>query len=95
MSPSPFERRHALILRSSALRARLLHDARPLAHTVAGAESGLRVAARVCRHPEWIAAGMLGMMLLRPGRLAAWARGATFGLRAGRGLLPLLAALRR
>lgn len=94
MRSSPFERKHALILRSRALRARLLQDMSPLAHAAAGAESGARIVARVGRHPEWLAAGLLGVMLLRPGRLAAWARGMTLGLRVSR-FLPLLAAFRR
>lgn len=94
-APDRKDRKHYLVLRSRALRAHLIHDARPLAHSIASVESGWRMLGRVRQHPEWLAAAALGVRLLRSARLAALIRGTAFGVRTWRQLLPLLAAVPR
>lgn len=86
-------RRRQLMAEIAIQRIDLAAQLQPLAHTLESAHIGLRIAGRLRRHPEWIAAGALGLMLITPRRLAALLRGATSGLRMWRVLAPQLQAL--
>lgn len=87
------EKRRRLLDENAALRANLMHQLVPLGHTLAMVDSGLRVAARVRRHPEWIAGAAAGLLLLGPRRVSVWLRNAATGLRTWRQVSPLLRGL--
>lgn len=76
-------------------RAELARQLNPLVHTSASISTGLRILDRLRRHPEWIAAGAAGLMLLKPRRLSAMLRFASHCLRTWRSLAPHLQMLLR
>jgi hypothetical protein len=92
--PDPATRKRQLVLKSRVLRAHLIHDAEPLAHALAAAESALHVLGRVRQHPGWLAGAALTVLLLQPRRISSWLRGTALGMRSWRRLLPLLMSLR-
>jgi hypothetical protein len=86
-------RRRQLMAEIAIQRIDLATQLHPLAHTLESARIGLRIAGRLRRHPEWIAAGALGLMLITPRRLSALLRAGTSGLRTWRVVGPQLRAL--
>lgn len=86
-------KRQRLIARSIAQRADLSLQVRPLAHTLDAADAGLRIVARVMRHPGWIAALGIGLALMTPRRLSALFRFGATSLRTWRSLAPVMRLL--
>jgi hypothetical protein len=82
------QRRQQLVAHCGAQRAQLTAQLQPLGHTLESVKTGLRVAGRFRQHPEWLAAGVIGVLLLTPRRLSAWMRGGTQLLRVWRRMAP-------
>lgn len=85
-------KRQQLLAASAAQRVEVVAHLQSLAHSVDSVQIGLRIADRVRRHPEWIAAAVLGVMAITPRRLSALVRVGTLGLRAWRFIAPALRA---
>ncbi len=71
-------------------RADLSLQMTPLRHDLLSVEAGLRIVERAGRHPGWLAAAAIGLMLVRPRRLSSLLRLASAGLRTWRTLGPVL-----
>lgn len=74
-------KRQRLIAESRRQRAELMLQVQSMARPLESARTALRVAGRLRRHPEWIAAVAIGLALLTPRRLSALLQAGTGGLR--------------
>ncbi len=86
-------RRQRLIAECLMQRADLAQQMQPLGHTLQAMGTGLRILDRVRRHPGWIAAVALGLMIIRPSRLSSLLRLGSTGLRTWRLIAPSLQML--
>lgn len=86
-------KRQRLIAECRLQRIDLLDQLQPLGQTLDSVNTGLRIIDRVRRHPEWIAAACLGLLMITPRRLSAWMRLGSMGLRTWRMLAPQIGML--
>jgi len=86
-------KRRQLLAESAAQRIELARQLRPVAYRLESVDSGLRIVAKVRRHPEWIAGAALAVALIRPRRLSSLFRSGVSALRMWRSLEPTLRAL--
>lgn len=86
-------RRQRLIAECRAQRADLALQMQPVMHTMGSANVALRIAGRLARHPEWIAAATVGVMLMKPHRLSALLQAGTGSLRSWRMIAPAVQML--
>lgn len=84
------QRRQELLIRSHALRLRIGQDAQALQRPLALADKVHHGFRWLWAHPEWLAAGVLVPVLLRPRRAASLALKLLWGWRTWRRLRPLL-----
>lgn len=84
------QKKRLLLAESRALRTDLTQQLEPLSHTLDAMDSGLRIFARLRRHPEWVAGAAVGLLMLKPRRLSGWLRGGALGLRTWRQFSPML-----
>lgn len=86
-------RRQQLVARCETQRAQLTAQLQPLEHTLESMDTGLRILGRIRQHPEWLAAGVIGMIMLTPRRISAMLRGGSQALRTWRSMAPQLQAV--
>jgi hypothetical protein len=86
-------KRQQLIAESAARRANLALQAQPVMRSLESAKVALRIAGRVGRHPAWIAAAAIGLVLVTPRRLSALLLAGTGGLRGWRMIAPAVQML--
>jgi hypothetical protein len=86
-------RRQRLIAECHAQRTDLTLQMQPMIDSLGSAHVALRIAGRLVRHPEWIVATTVGVMLMKPHRLSALLQAGTGGLRSWRMIAPAVQML--
>lgn len=88
-------KRQRLVAECIGQRSDLALQLQPLVHTLDSIETGVRIADRVRRHPEWIAGIAVGLVVITPRRLSSMFRSGTTLLRTWRSVAPALQMLMR
>lgn len=86
-------KRQQLLAESAALRAELADHTQSFAYTLDSVQIGLNIVDRIRKHPGWIAALALGLVVITPRRLSSFLRLGTAGVRTWRSVAPALQLL--
>lgn len=86
-------KRQQLLAESETLRAKLADHTQSLAYTLDSVQIGLNIVDRIRKHPGWIAALALGLVVITPRRLSSFLRLGTIGVRAWHSVAPAVQLL--